>query len=262
MPGVDILDQRDPLGKPFAGSLLFHGGIVAFVLVSPLLKPHIVTLGDPTQHAGSIGVSMVRTIPIPQREGPINRVANQTQSIVPEAPEPKVAPKPVLKEKLPPPDAIKIPTRDKVKPKRIQPPATSNPYRADRLPEPNQVFSHAQQALVSPELGMKGTNGIGVGPSNPFGEQFGWYAQQIFDRVGQKWNRSDVTSRLHARAVVRFRLVRDGSVQDVQLVQQSGSYTLDTSAQRAVMDATPLPPFPRGFPYNTVSVDLNFELQQ
>ncbi len=109
---------------------------------------------------------------------------------------------------------------------------------------------------------MKGTNGIGVGPANPFGQQFGWYAQKIFDRVGQKWNRSDVTSRLHAQAVVRFQLLRDGSVQNVKLVQPSGSYTLDTSAQRAVLDAVPLPPFPAGFPYTSVSVDLNFELQQ
>jgi TonB family protein len=170
-------------------------------------------------------------------------------------------PKPVVKEKLPPPDAIPIPTHEKVKPKRIERPTTSS-YRADKLPEPNQVFSQTPQAMKAPELGIQGTGGIGVGPANPFGEQFGWYAQQIFDRVSQKWQRADVTSRPHARAVVRFTLMSDGSVRDVKLMQPSGSYTLDTSAQRAVMDATPLPRFPRGFPYNTVSVDLNFELQQ
>ena len=261
MPGADILDQRDPLGKSFAGSLFFHGGILALVLAAPYLKPSIPMLGSPTRNAGTIGVSVVKTIPIPQREGPVNRVANDTKSMVPEAPEPKVAPKPVVKEKLPEPDAIKIPTRVKEKPKRRER-ASSNPYR---LPDPikeNQILGTTPQAVKSELYGIQGTGGIGVGPANPFGEQFGWYAQQIFDRVGQKWNKADVTSRPRARAVVRFLLLRDGSIQNVQIAQPSGSFTLDTSAQRAVMDAVPLPPFPRGFPYNSISVDLNFELQQ
>ena len=64
----------------------------------------------PNRHSGTIGVNVVKTIPIPQREGPVNRVANDTKSMVPQKPEPKVAPKPVVKEKLPEPDAIRIPT--------------------------------------------------------------------------------------------------------------------------------------------------------
>jgi protein TonB len=262
MPGTEILDQHDPMGKPLTGSLLFHGALLAFVLVSPHLLPKTILLGSPTHNSGTIGVNVVKTIPIPQREGAINRVANDTQSTVPQKPEPKVAPKPVLKEKAPPPDAIKIPSKNKDKHKKVERAATSNPFLPTEPYKPNQVFSEAPQAMKAPEFGIQGTNGIGVGPSNPFGEQYGWYAQQIFDRVGQKWNRADVTSRAHARAIVQFLLLRDGSVQNVKLIQPSGSYTLDTSAQRAVLDAVPLPPFPRGFPYNSISVDLNFELQQ
>jgi periplasmic protein TonB len=262
MPGADILDQRDPLGKPFLGSILFHGALCGLVLVSTVFRPKPIQLGDPTLHTGSIGVNMVKTIPIPRNEGITNRVANDTKSVVPEAPEPKVAPKPVVKEKLPDPAAIRIPTHEKVKPKRIERPATSNPFRPDRLPEPNQVYSRTPQAMVAPEYGMQGTNGVGVGPSSPFGEQFGWYAQQIQDRVSRKWNRADVTSRPHAKATVRFTLLRDGSVQNVQLAQPSGSYTLDTSAQRALLDAAPLPPLPPALNRNSITIDLEFELQQ
>jgi protein TonB len=262
MQGADILDQHDPLGKWFVGSLFFHGGLIALVFASAYLKPQGPLLGSPVHNAGTIGVQVVKTIPIPQREGPVNRVANDTQTVAPQPPEPKVAPKPVVKEKVVPDNAIKIPTKEKVKPKRPERPATSNPYRPEEPYKSNQVYSDVPQALKSPMMGLQGTNGIGVGPANPFGEQFGWYAQQIFDRVGQKWNRADVNSRPRARATVRFQLQRDGSVQDVKLIQPSGSFTLDTSAQRAVLDAAPLPPFPRGFPYNSVNVDLNFELQK
>src|SRR5580692_2433362 len=99
MPGTDILDQRDPLGLPFTGSLLFHGGLVALVVAAPYLLPKPMQLGSPAHNSGSIGVELVKKIPIPQREGPENRVANDTQSIVPQKPEPKPEPKPVVKEK-------------------------------------------------------------------------------------------------------------------------------------------------------------------
>jgi len=262
MPGADILDQRDPMGKPLTGSLLFHGGLLAAILVAPHLLPKPIMLGSPTHNSGSIGVNVVKTIPIPQREGPLNRVANDTQSVAPQKPEPKVAPKPVVKEKAPPVNAIPIPSRAKEKHKKVEKAATSNPFLPDVPYKKNQVFSDTPQAMKAPEFGIQGTNGIGVGPANPFGDQYGWYAQQIFDRVGQKWNRADVTSLPHAHAIVRFTLLRDGTIQNLKLLQPSGSYTLDTSAQRAVLDAVPLPQFPRGFAYNSISVDLNFELQQ
>ena len=260
MQGADILDQRDPLGKPLAGSLFFHIGLVSLVFASPFLVPKPLSLGDPHPHSGSIGVNMVKTIPIPRREGRVNPVANDTKSVVPEAPQPKVAPKPVAKTKVPPPEAIKIPTREVIKPKRIEHPATT--YRADRLPEPNQVYTPTPQALVSPMMGLQGNNGVGVGPSSPFGEQFAWYAQQIQDRVSRKWNRADVTSRPHAKAIIRFTLLRNGSVQDAKLVQPSGSYTLDTSSQRALLDAAPFQPLPAALNRNSVTIDLEFELLQ
>jgi protein TonB len=261
MPAADILDRREPVGKHFSGSLVLHGAILGAMLASPLFKPKASLLGSPEHNSGTIGVSVIKTIPIPQREGPVNRVANDTQSTVPQKPEPKVAPKPVEKPKAPPKDAILLPNKEKQKPKRIEQ-ATSNPYRPEKAYERNQVFSQTPQAMKAPEYGIQGSGGIGVGPANPFGQQFGWYAQQIFDRVSQKWNRADVTSRPHARAVVRFTLLRNGSVQNVEIAQPSGSYTLDTSSQRAVLDAAPFPPFPAGFNYNSISVDLNFELQQ
>lgn len=258
MPGTDILDQRDPLGVPFTESLLFHAGIVALVVAAPVLMSKSMLLGSPAHNSGAIGVSVVKTIPIPRPEGPVNRLANDTKSVVPQRPEPKA--KAVVKEKAPPPDAIKIPSKTKEKPKKMA--SNKDLFLPDVPYKKNQLFSDTPQRAVSPDFGIQGNNGIGVGPSNPFGEQYGWYAQQIFDRVGQKWNRADVTSRPHARAVVQFLLLRDGTVQNVKLLQTSGSYTLDTSAQRAVLDAVPLPTFPRGFNYNSISVELNFELQQ
>lgn len=262
MPGADILDQRDPLGKSLTGSLLFHGGLVALILAAPYLSPKPIMLGDPTHHSGAIGVSMVKTIPIPQRDGPVNRVANDTQTVAPQKPEPKVEPKPVVKEKIPE-NAIPIPTHEKkTKPKRIEREVTSNPYRPEEPYKKNQLYSDTPQAMKSPDYGMQGNNGIGEGPANPFGEQFGWYATQLKDRIAQKWNRSGVTAAPRATVLLEIIFLRDGTIQSVKVLKPSGSYTLDTSAQRAVLDANPLPPFPRGFNFSSVQYDLSFGLEQ
>jgi TonB family protein len=261
MQGADILDQRDPIGKPFAGSLMFHGGLLALILVSPFLAPKPITLGDHNSHSGQVGVSLVKSIPIPQRDGRVNRIANDTQTVVPMEPQPKVTPKPVVKEIPIPKDAIKIPTQEKPKPKKRETPSAL-PYLSDEPMPKNQVYSRTAPALKSEMMGMQGQNGIGTGPSNPFGDQFGWYATQLKERIAQKWNRANVTAAPHATVLLEILFERDGNIKEVKMIKPSGSYTLDTSAQRAVLDANPLPPFPRGFNFTSVKYDLTFGLDQ
>ena len=149
MSGTDILDQRDPMGKPLTGSLLFHGALLGFILISPHLLPKTILLGSPTHNSGTIGVNVVKTIPIPQRAGAENRVANDTQSTVPQKPEPKVAPKPAGKEKAPPKEAILIPSKAKDKHKKVEKAATSNPFLPTEPYKPNQLFSETSQAMKS-----------------------------------------------------------------------------------------------------------------
>jgi outer membrane biosynthesis protein TonB len=48
----------------------------------------------------------------------------------------------------------------------------------------------------------------------------------------------------------------------VKVSHVSGSFDLDTSAQRAVLDANPLPPLPAGFDKNEATVELQFQLKQ
>ena len=108
---------RPPLGKAFAGSLVTHGVVVGLLLVSGLFNLTRKNFGSPTSSSGSVGVSMVKTIPIPQREAPVNPLANDTKSVVPEAPAPVKLQKQI---KAPPEKAIPIP--DKIeKPRKYSP---------------------------------------------------------------------------------------------------------------------------------------------
>jgi periplasmic protein TonB len=260
----DTLDRPEPLGKWLAGSLVFHfsiaAGMVAFAWWES--RPHAM-LGDVNGgRFGAVAVSAVSTIPLPQRSGPVNPVANPTESRVPEPP-PKPKPKP--EAKLPEPDAIPLPSRNV--PKRVSEEASPpNKFREKQQDLPNQLYSRSGQALVSPMVQMQGAGGVSLGTNSPFGQQFGWYANLVRDKVAANWSTAEIDPRLHTlpQAVVTFTIQRDGSVPpgSVKLVQKSGNFALDTSTQRAVLASTPFPPLPSGFPHNSADVEFTFELRR
>src|SRR5256885_16667256 len=112
---MHTIDQRDPVGKAFTASLLMHSGVVALMIFSGLFNKTI-SWGDQRASSGAVGINVVPTIPIPRPEGPVNPLANDTKSIVPETPAPV---KPKEQVKAPEPDAI--PIQPKVEKKKISP---------------------------------------------------------------------------------------------------------------------------------------------
>ncbi len=255
MPHSDILNQRDPLGRPFAGSVAAHVAIAGALLLSYLLKPHVDTFGDKTQSSGSVGVNVVKAIPIPQRDGRVNRLAHDTQSVVPQAP-----PKKREIAKAPPPDprAIPIPSRNPLT-KRSPEPATRDVYKPQPV-RPNQVYSRTQESLKSPNFAMQGANGVGVGENTTLGDRFGYYKNLMLRQIASKWNTGGMAND-GRKVLLTFSILRDGTVEAVRVAQPSGNYALDTSAQRALMEASPLPQLPDGYTQNSAQVELWFQVK-
>jgi protein TonB len=264
MPGhADILDRPEPLLQSFWGSVLLHGlAIGGLLLAGAVERGSRLNMGDP--HGGGLGgvmVNPVATIPLPNRGGLENPVANDTESLVPEAP--KAAPKAAPKVKAPPPNAIALKS-DKA-PKRPRDAASQpNKWRDQQKYDQSQLYSNAGQRVNSPQYGMSGGGGVNVGNNSPFGERYGAYAALIRDAVTRNWKTSDVNPRLMTApaVVVTFTIQRDGTVANVRLSQKSGIEPLDISAQRAVWDSQPFQPLPAGFPRSQADVELRFELKR
>jgi TonB family protein len=81
--------------------------------------------------------------------------------------------------------------------------------------------------------------------------------------VAQNWRTGDIDPRIRNAPVViaTFRLMRDGSVRDLQVLQASGISALDFSVRRAIMDAR-IPPIPQGFDKDYATVEFWFELKR
>ena len=200
---------------------------------------------------------MVKTIPIPHEEAPDNPLANDSQSNVPQAPAPVQMKAQV---KAPEPKAIPIPEKiqRKVSPKE----QSRSAYRPAQEYKANQVYSQTPQQASSKMYGIQGSNGIDIGPSSVLGFKYGWYVDLMRNRIASKWNTADVRAAASQWAGISFTIARNGTVTGVNVSHQSGSFDLDTSARRAVLDANPLPALPTDFDKSEVTVELRFQLKQ
>jgi protein TonB len=255
---MHTMPQHDPLGKYFAGSIGVHIALAGLIVLSGLWKLSTTNWGSEHASTGSVGVTMVSTIPIPRKEAPENPLANDSTSNVPQAPAPV---KQQQQVKAPDPKAIEIP--DKMKHKVSPKQQSLNVYRqpAEEY-RPNQVYSQTPQAVSSKAYGIQGSNGIDIGPASVFGSRYGDYANTIRNLIASKWNTAGVHAGAAQWSAITFTIARGGIVSNANVSHVSGSFELDTSAQRAVLDANPLPPLPAGFDKNEATVELRFQLKQ
>jgi protein TonB len=263
-PHTDILDQPEPLGKSLAGSVALHISVGAALLMSAWIGhgPRV-EWGDINGGGmGSVAVNVVPRIPMPGRSGPINPVANDTESVVPTPPPKTKAQRKVEEQEL---NAIAIKSRNASK-KASRAASAPNKFREQQQDLPNQVYSSAGQAMVSPMYGMTGGGGVGIGTNSPFGAQFGWYVNLLRDQVARNWRTSDLDPRLRTAppVVLTFIIRRDGSVApgSVRVSQRSGNQTLDFSAQRAILDAAPFQALPPQFQRSEAEIEFWFELRR
>lgn len=261
MSRTDILDHRESVRNPFLLSVLFHVGIFGLGLFYGwVAMTHGPDWGDPNASGGAIGITPVSSIPLPAATGRTNPVANDTESQVPQAP-PEKKVKAAEKE---PEEAIPIKTKRLPK-SRAQVAANLQKYRPTHESRPNQVYSSTGQALASPMFGgQAGAGGVGVGSGNPFGSRCGGYLAVLRQKVANNWHYGDVDPRLRSApmVVVRFELLPDGSIRDVTLLQRSGNYALDTSAQRAIMESAPFEPIRPECGRQSANLEFWFQLQR
>jgi periplasmic protein TonB len=258
---ADILDDRDRLGGAFTGALALHVALVGALAGYQLYSGHRESFGAKDAGGGAIGVEAVNSIPL-VHHGAENPVANDTESQVPQTPA-----KPVEKvkaEKPPPPDAVALKSK-KAKKEPAKVASEKQRFRPFKDLDPNQLTNkEAPQVSNNMFSAMPGAGRIGTGANTTLGTRFGAYAQQIQQLVAQKWRTSDVDPSLTTAPTViaTFDLMRDGTARNVRLLQKSGFPSLDSSVQRAILEASPFPPLPREYERESAQVEFWFELKR
>lgn len=252
---IDILDERDPIGLPFAGSFALHLFVAGLVAIYTLwLARPREDFGSADVSGGAVNVSPVGTIPIPQRQVEPNPVAGDSQSLVRNAPEKEET----QVHKLPSPDAFQVEEKHKTKIDT----RTKSPAKYAPLPAENQIFSSTRQAASNPIYAPpSGGNGVGISQNTVLGNRYGAYAELLRGRITQFWVRAGLDPRSQRdAAVVSVLIEQNGTVRNIRLAQTSGNPAIDDSALRALYQANPLPPLPDGL-RPSFSVEFTFTLK-
>lgn len=255
----DALEQRQSLRNPFFASIGFHVFLSASFIVAAWWHGKRDLMGSLDSAPGAATVTTVETLPFQVRSTRVNRVANETESQVPQNPKPEA--KTQEKEE---PDAAPIlrgkKKKDDKKKKVVV--AQKRLYQPDRVYTPNQQFSEKGPRLYTPMFApAAGGGGVGVGTS-PFGDRFGAYADLIKQRIAEKWRSQDLDTRLNNQVVVvTFDIQKNGNVTGIRVLR-GVNYAMDNSAMRAIQEASPLPPLPAGFDRNIANVEFHFKLQR
>lgn len=254
---VDIFEYHEDLSKSFAGSITLHCAIIMGLAgYAWWNNRHRPTFGEQNaQGGGAVGVTVVNSIPIPQRKGRENLVAEDTENEAPRKVEKKNEPKAIEDE------GIALDKRKRPKKKTEQ--AVLRRYLPDEDLK-DRLHTTTGRAATTPMFSVPNAGNLGTGANDPFGDRFGWYAKLLRDAIARKWRTDDVPAsvRTMPATAVTFTIARDGNVSDVRIVQSSGNYALDNAGKRAVLEAAPFQPLPPQFERNSANVEMLFELKR
>lgn len=262
-------------------AILLHVAVAVLIVLGPRFAPppapldYVAVQVVPAQRLGSE--------PRERRTPPERRPPAPPRQETPPPPtheEPPAPPRsndaPVLHQ-APPPAPAKPAKQPKPKPappdNRVDP--TTQPKI---LPPPREVLARKLAAMAPPAPPAPSAPGappsVGAATGTLTGKAavgssitafdnpdftYDYYIAQLVALIDKSWVRPPVGPGV--RAIVSFRIQRDGSISDVTMRLSSSIDVFDLAALRAVQNAAPFPPLPRAYTLNHDSVGVNVTIR-
>jgi periplasmic protein TonB len=266
---------RNAEARSLLAALALHGLLIAVVLLLPRLRtPPPPMEFVPVQIIPAQALGVRRPAP-PRRKAP---PAPPVETPAPEEPEPEpepaaAPPKPEPVDDvpvLPDPDADKKKKKEEPKPRPAQETTPVTPDKGTREetsrkpPASEEGPSGTAPGETGDQLGRRGgPRGNPLG-TTAFGSEvgsldnpdftYGYYLDRLLSLIDAQWARPAMGSGV--KAVIFFRIHRDGSMTDLRVEQSSGYNSFDLAALRAVQNAVPFPPLPRAYKHEDLGVNL------
>ncbi|MEM7050649.1 MAG: TonB family protein [Acidobacteriota bacterium] len=223
-------------------ALGIHLLIVALALIAPLLD------GEPRRPLEFVPV---RLVPARALGSEVAKPQPKPPPKAPERPQPKAPPpepevEPVAEEPAPQP-APQPPPRQ---PAPQQP--TAAPPKPQPAPPPAPV--DRQGSARGNPLGTSATLGANVATVDNPSFTYSYYLDRMLLLIEAQWRRPSTGQPVEA--LVHFRIRRDGRLENLEVVESSGSSSFDLAGLRAVQNAAPFPPLPAGYRSDSLGVNL------
>jgi len=225
------------------GSIAAHGALLAVLVVVPLMhRPP-----PPIEDAMVVALA-----------GPVGGAPAPARATAPPAAAPPQPPAPPPKEahtvkEVPEPK----PKEDKQKKKEPK----KEPVPAPAAPQPPGPPSEPRPS-TAPTAAGPAAGATGVTASVGGGDQaLGWYEAAVRAALESAWIKPYIENQGATYSVtVAFEILRDGRTRDIRIVEPSGVPRLDRSAERAVLEASPLPAVPPTWTGDILPATMRFDL--
>jgi TonB family protein len=245
-------------------SLFLHGLLAGAIIASVIFHFQGNRWGDVGGGSeGEVNVKLVGSVGLPMPKPPDvteSRVFDPTDSLYKTQPQPKPP--------EPPKPEVKIPEFKKEKPpKQIErrsktldnpTPAPDNAVAANGGKMNVPTGTAPVQGAAAPGVNIQGQGG------GDFAARYGWYIDAVRRKIAMNWLQSTIDPAVRsahtAKCTMTFVISRDGTVKDIRIAQTSGNYSMDTSAQRALLSSSPMPVLPTDYSGSYVNVTFDFDL--
>jgi len=262
-PVLRVLAARQSLAdEGYSKSLLLSGSAHATLFFAVLILTFL------TPKPKLINVIDGFAVPLP-RGGGMPRAAQPAPAKADPAPAPSVAPKPEppapAPAKLIKPETVELKKGltevDRKRSAREPRKAESREIAQEKItnPPPSQAAAAPTPGAATAASGLDftaQTPGVINGTTGPTGA-LGFYLAAAQNRIWATWARQ-IRPDLATNVKVTFTIHRDGSVDEVSVIESSGSATLDRLAERAVL-STQLGPLPSSYEKEMLVVHANFK---
>jgi periplasmic protein TonB len=170
-------------------------------------------------------------------------------------PETKKILKPAPEDEPPPPSekAMLIPSKDKEK--KTAPPKAAKASPAPDVSLPSQ--GGGSEGTGEGPAGMGGKVAVGVsGATFDSDFPFAYYIERMMIAISLNWIKPNASGKV--RPVIHFKIARDGTISDAEVIKSSGLPFVDRAALRAVVASSPLPPLPTDWEGNLLGISVAF----
>jgi TonB family protein len=255
---TDILRERarqeDGLGRTYAYSLAGHVLLIAVIVFWP---SGFLSSQDNEVRADVMNISLGGPAG-PSQGGQTALASRPVQEVLPlvEANQPQWEQPPA-----PAPPEMTIPTPEATRRPEADVPVESAPDESrgrtpTRGPELRRGTALAETGAEGDGLGLS-AGGLGSGGYLDTADFCcPDYLEVMIRVIRGNWDRNQ---RITGQVMMKFTIQRDGRITDVELEEPSGYLALDLSAQRALLLIDRLPPLPRPYEEDDLTVHLNFQ---
>jgi TonB family protein len=255
---IDRAREADGLSRMVIVSLTAHAMLIAGLVLTPAkwrvatippaVTPMVITL------TGGTGPDTGGMTPISER--PV-----QVEAPAETKPAPVAPPAPKVPEMVAPEPKAKAP---KTPAKPVERPVDKSTARKPNAgPEIKEGDARADTGGAPIKFGGLTRPSGGGASSGAYTDYANFccptYLTQMTDLIRRNWNPAQGTT---GQVLMKFTIQRDGTLTNVQVERSSNNPLLDIESQRALMKTRALPPLPREFTENTLTVHLGFDYQR